>query len=178
MSLTFSPRRVRTVPTPRARVASSAEATSSPGMKRETALRTKPSFGARSRSQRLSEPARRTLLMTPMRRSRSLLLAGDVPHRRELAVARTHFSDVRDLAVALLRKRVAELHLLSAHRTFTHPDDLAPVPPRRRPDGPASRGVHGQALPVVCRGVVGPVLVGGDRNRVLSGSLLAVAGDH
>src|SRR6202043_381571 len=50
-----------TVPTPSAREASSASSNVSPGMKRETARRTNRYFVACSRTQRFSEPDRRTL---------------------------------------------------------------------------------------------------------------------
>src|SRR6266540_6795097 len=111
MSRTFSPSRVSTVPTPSARVASSASSTVSPGMKRDTAPLTKGHRVACSRSQRLSDPARRALRTTPTASS-PLFLAGDVPDHGPLAVGCSDLSHVGDLARVLLGKRVAELHLL------------------------------------------------------------------
>src|SRR5204863_2644157 len=122
------------------------------GMKRGTAPRTNRSFVARSRSHRLSEPARRTPRSRPILQSEGrararpsadirkapLFLAGDLRDRGPLAVGRSELSRVVDLAGVLLHEGVAELHLLPAHHPVARPDELALLPSLRGARRPAA----------------------------------------
>src|SRR5262249_53359860 len=95
-------------------------------MNRETAPRTKPHCVARSRSHRLSAPARRT-----PRNRLNLLLAADLRVRRGLAVGSGHLAGEGELHLALLRERVGRLHLLAHPHPLARPDELSALPPLR-----------------------------------------------